>query len=130
MTNFITAIYSKKFIDTLPMVKFPLTYAMCDKNDYTRMYPDVLMSLQVRYGKLMSLAIYKDLGESAIKLYSFEVTTECHLMNYGTAAMAELMRNYGNISLSSLPESRIFYEKLGFTQSGGLTYNWQRDGVM
>lgn len=40
MTQFLVSIYRKAFIDTLPMVKFPLTHAMCDKNDYENLEGD------------------------------------------------------------------------------------------
>ena len=128
MTQFLVSIYRKAFIDTLPMVKFPLTHAMCDKNDYENLEgEDVLVMLQVRYGKLMSVAIYQETAEGEIHVFSFEVTSDCHLLDYGTIAMNELKKGYKFITLNSLPESKIFYEKQGFEPNGENSYIWRRN---
>lgn len=128
MTQFLVSIYRKAFIDTLPMVKFPLTHAMCDKNDYENLEGDnVLVMLQVRYGKLMSVAIYQESAEYEIRVFSFEVTSDCHLLDFGTKAMNELKKGYKFITLNSLPESKIFYEKQGFDPTGENAYSWSRN---
>ena len=109
------------------MVKFPLTHAMCDKNDYENLDgDDVLVMLQVRYGKLMSVAIYQETAEGEIRVFSFEVTSDCHLLDFGTKAMNELKNTYKFITLNSLPESKIFYEKQGFDPTGENAYSWSR----
>lgn len=127
MTQFLVTIYRKAFADKLSLVKFPLTHAMCDKNDYEHLDGiDVLVMLQVRYGKLMSVAIYQEESEDSIKVFSFEVTSDCHLLDYGTNAMNELKKGYKFITLNSLPESKIFYEKQGFEHNGENSYIWRR----
>ena len=127
MTQFLVTIYRKAFTDKLPLVKFPLTHAMCDKNDYENLDgSDVLVMLQVRYGKLMSVAIYQENAEDSIQVFSFEVTSDCHLLDFGTNAMNELKKGYKFISLNSLPESKIFYEKQGFEPNGENSYIWRR----
>jgi hypothetical protein len=109
------------------MVKFPLTHAMCDKNDYENLEgDDVLVMLQVRYGKLMSVVIYQETAEGEIRVFSFEVTSDCHLLDFGTNAMNELKTGYKFITLNSLPESKIFYEKQGFDPNGENSYIWRR----
>jgi hypothetical protein len=100
---------------------------MCDKNDYENLDgSDVLVMLQVRYGKLMSVAIYQENAEDSIQVFSFEVTSDCHLLDFGTNAMNELKKGYKFISLNSLPESKIFYEKQGFEPNGENSYIWRR----
>lgn len=127
MTQFLITIYRKAFTDKLSCVKFPLTHAMCDKNDYENLDgSDVLVMLQVRYGKLMSVAIYQENAEDSIQVFSFEVTSDCHLLDFGTNAMNELKKGYKFISLNSLPESKIFYEKQGFEPNGENSYIWRR----
>lgn len=127
MTQFLVTIYRKAFTDKLSCVKFPLTHAMCDKNDYENLDgSDVLVMLQVRYGKLMSVAIYQENAEDSIKVFSFEVTSDCRLLDYGTNAMNELKKGYKFITLNSLPESKVFYEKQGFEPTGENSYIWRR----
>ena len=127
MTQFIVTIYRKSFTDKLSLEKFPLTRAMCEKNDYEHLSgTDVLVMLQVRYGKLMSVAIYQETDERSVKVFSFEVTADCRLMDYGTNALNELKSSYSSISLSSLSESKIFYEKQGFESTGENAYTWRR----
>lgn len=127
MTQFLVTIYRKAFTDMLSLVNFPLTHAMCDKNDYENLEgSDVLVMLQVRYGKLMSVAIYQEDTEDSIRVFSFEVTSDCHLLDFGTNAMNELKKGYKFISLNSLPESKIFYEKQGFEPNGENSYIWRR----
>lgn len=126
MTNFITSVYSKGFINTLPRERFPLTYAMCDKNEYENMCPHVLMVLQLRYGKLMSVVLghrFWD-GYDGFKVFSFEVTADCRLLDYGTKAMDYLKSEYQKIQLHSLAESQIFYEKMGFYSTGESEFTW------
>ena len=126
MTQFLVTIYRKAFTDLLSLINFPLTHAMCDKNDYENLEgSDVLVMLQVRYGKLMSVAIYQEDAEDSIKVFSFEVTSDGHLLDFGTNAMNELKKGYKFISLNSLPESKIFYEKQGFEPNGENSYIWR-----
>lgn len=128
MTNFLVTIYRKAFTDKLSLASFPLTHAMCDKNDYENLDgSDVLVMLQVRYGKLMSVAIYREDAEDSIRVFSFEVSSDCHLLDYGTNAMNELKKGYKYITLNSLPESKIFYEKQGFEPNGENSYIWRRN---
>ena len=127
MTQFIVTIYRKSFMGKLSLEKFPLTHAMCDKNDYENLSgTDVLVMLQVRYGKLMSVAIYQENAEDSIRVFSFEVTADCRLMDYGTNALNELKSSYSSITLNSLTESKIFYEKQGFEPTGDNAYTWRR----
>jgi hypothetical protein len=130
MIQFFTSLYSKAIINKLPPVKFPLTHAMCDKNAYetfAELGSQVLMQFQVRYGKLMSVVLFKMEDKESIKVYSFEVTSDCHLMDYGTYAMNELKREFSKISLNSLVESKVFYEKQGFEQTGETQYTWRKE---
>ena len=77
MTQFLVTIYRKAFTDKISIANFPLTHAMCDKNDYENLDgSDVLVMLQVRYGKLMSVAIYQEDAEDSIRVFSFEA--DCH----------------------------------------------------
>lgn len=110
----------------LSLEKFQLTHAMCEKNDYENLSgTDVLVMMQVRYGKLMSVAIYQENAEDSIRVFSFEVTADCRLMDYGTNALNELKNGYKFITLNSLPESKIFYEKQGFEPNGENSYVWR-----
>ena len=127
MIQFMTSLYSKAIINKLPPVKFPLTHAMCDKNAYETFENKVLMQFQVRYGKLMSVVLYQMEDSDSIKVFSFEVTSDCHLMDYGTNAMNELKREFKEISLNSLVESKVFYEKQGFDPTGENQYTWRKD---
>lgn len=127
MIQFMTSLYSKAIINKLPPAKFPLTHAMCDKNAYETFDNPVLMQFQVRYGKLMSVVLYQMEDNDSIKVFSFEVTSDCHLMDYGTNAMNELKRDFSKISLNSLVESKVFYEKQGFDPTGENQYTWRKD---
>ena len=127
MIQFMTSLYSKTIINKLPPVKFPLTHAMCDKNAYETFDNPVLMQFQVRYGKLMSVVLYQMNDKESIKVFSFEVTSDCLLMDYGTNAMNELKREFKEISLNSLVESKVFYEKQGFDPTGENQYTWMKE---
>lgn len=127
MIQFMTSLYSKAIINKLPPVKFPLTHAMCDKNAYETFDNPVLMQFQVRYGKLMSVVLYQMEDNDSIKVFSFEVTSDCLLMDYGTNAMNELKREFKEISLNSLVESKVFYEKQGFDPTGDNQYTWRKE---
>ncbi len=126
MIQFMTSLYSKAIINTLPSEKFPLTHAMCDKNAYETFDNKVLMEFQVRYGKLMSVVLYQMVDKDSIRVFSFEVTSDCRLLNYGTNAMNELKREFSKITLNSLIESKVFYEKQGFDPTGETQYTWRR----
>lgn len=132
MTQFITSVFSKKFIDSLPLERFPLTHAMCDKNAYETHIPHVLMDLQLRYGKLMSVVLYTCQwdGIHGIHVYSFEVTADCRLLDYGTRAMNHLKDTTEKIVLNSLAESKIFYEKMGFSPTSENGYTWRKDNLV
>jgi len=124
VTSFLTSVFCKGFVNGLNKELFPLTHAMCDKNQYESMGNLVLMVLQVRYGKLMSVVIGKQI-EEGFHVFSFEVTADCRLMDYGTKAMDYLKRQYRKIELHSLSESQVFYEKMGFRPTGESEYTWR-----
>ena len=124
MTSFLTSVFCKGFINGLSKELFPLTNAMCDKNQYESMGNLVLMVLQVRYGKLMSVVIGKQI-EEGFHVFSFEVTSDCRLMDYGTRAMDYLKSEYSKIRLHSLHESQVFYEKMGFFPTGESEFTWR-----
>lgn len=127
MTQFFINRFRQKIIDGISAEKFPLTHSMCDKNDYENLTgEDVLVMLQVRYGKLMSVAIYQETEEDTVRVFSFEVTSDCRLLDFGTNAMNELKKGYKFITLNSLPESKVFYEKQGFEPNGENSYIWRR----
>lgn len=125
MNQFILTMYSKAFIDTLDREKFPMTVTMCEKNKYDSIGKTVMLHLQLRYGKIMSVAIlHPDEIDDNIHIYSFEVTSDCRRLGYGTSAINELKRTYSCIDLSSLNESRVFYEKMGFMSVCSSTFIW------
>lgn len=124
MIDFFTSLFNRKFIDGLPTEKFPLTHAMCSKNRYEEFKNPVLMQLQTRYGKLISVILYRVEQPDEIRVFSVEVSSDSRLNGHGTRAIAELQKENGRMYLSSLNESRVFYEKCGFLPVGDSCFRW------
>ena len=99
--------------------QFSLTYDMCGKNDYGSFaFPVYMDMLYDDDGYVVGICIYRhkeDIG--GIYVFSFEIRAGMRYCGIGSMFMG-IYKGMGRVELSTLPESRVFYEKNGFESIG------------
>lgn len=116
--------YSTDLFKQIKKEDFALTYDLCNKNDYTGCRVRMLVSQEVWHP--LAVVIYKEENPGEIKIFSFEVHPEHRLTNIGRRMLTNFKENANIVSLCSLTESKIFYEKLGFEEYGETRMIWRR----
>lgn len=124
MRMVIDDVYSKeKLFKQINKNDFALTYDMCSKNDYKDCKVRMLVSQEVWHP--LAVVIFKETN-GEITIYSFEVHPEHKLTNIGRRMLTHFKENAKLITLCSLNESKIFYEKLGFEEQEENRMTWRR----
>lgn len=107
---------------------FPLTADMCAKNHFyflnEKMIVRKLVSQEVK--EPIAIMIYKELLPKVIHVYSIEVRDDYKYKGDGRRMIWGLCEKNNVVELSSLPESKIFYEKCGFKETGENRFVWER----
>ena len=116
--------YSPFLLKQIKKEDYALTYDMCNKNDYTGCKVRMLVSQEVWYP--LAVIIYKETGDKEITIYSFEVHPEHRITNVGRRMLTKFKENANMITLCSLVEAKIFYEKLGFQEQEESRMIWRR----
>lgn len=121
-------IYTNEFLETLDKEKFPLTYKMCSKNKFDTGSIFVRKLIDQEIDHPIWIAIYEERKPQQFHIYSLEVYKSYQLQNYGRKALTKFKENAILITLCSLPETKVFYEKLGFKESddSGLRLIWRK----
>lgn len=124
MRMVIDDVYSKeKLFKQINKDDFSMTYDMCSKNDYTNCKVRMLVSQEIWHP--LAIVIFKETN-GEITIYSFEVHPEHKLTNVGRRMLTHFKENAKLITLCSLNESKIFYEKLGFVEQEENRMIWRR----
>jgi hypothetical protein len=99
--------------------QFSLTYDMCGKNDYGSFtFPVYMDMLYDDDGYVLGICIYRHMVDDVgIYVFSFEIRKGMRYCGIGSMFMG-IYKGMGRVGLSTLPESRIFYEKNGFESIG------------
>jgi len=120
--------YTKEFFEQLDKENYPLTTDMCSKNHYelsswmivVREFKDQ----EIPY--TTAIVIYREIDNKKIHIFSLEVHKKLRLNNNGRRLLNKFKEDYDEITLSTLPESRLFYEKLGFVEQEENQMIWRR----
>lgn len=116
--------YSHFLLKQIKKEDFALTYDMCSKNDYTGCKVRMLVSQEVWHP--LAVIIYKETGDKEITIYSFEVHPEYRNTNIGRRMLTKFKEYANLITLCSLVDAKIFYEKLGFEEQEETRMIWRR----
>lgn len=116
--------YSPFLLKQIKKEDYTLTYDMCSKNDYTGCKVRMLVSQEVWHP--LAVIIYKETGDKEITIYSFEVHHEYRNTNIGRRMLTKFKENANMITLCSLVDAKIFYEKLGFQEQEESRMIWRR----
>lgn len=116
--------YSPFLLKQIKKEDFALTYDMCSKNDYTGCRVRMLVSQEVWHP--LAVIIYKETCDKEITIYSFEVHPEYRNTNIGRRMLTKFKENSNMITLCSLVDAKIFYEKLGFEEQEETRMIWRR----
>lgn len=124
MRMVIDDVYSKeKLFKQINKDDFSMTYDMCSKNDYSNCKVRMLVSQEIWHP--LAIVIFKETN-GEITIYSFEVHPEHKLTNVGRRMLTHFKENAKLITLCSLNESKIFYEKLGFVEQEENRMIWRK----
>ena len=126
--------FNRQLIDRLSDDdRFPLTREMCRKNEYEKWHRPPMM--QVTYEQenpenVLSIVIYvsPDGDESRVRIYSLEVESSHRSQFWGRRAIDRFKSDdkVEEISLCYLPDAKVFYDKMGFEESGENEMRWKR----
>ena len=110
---------------------FPLIYNACQKSGYflNYSYPIIVRIYKDQEFKHPTgIAIYefKTKKPEHIHIYALEVYDQERLHGNGRQLLNSFYETADRISLSCLPEVRIFYEKQGFQEQGECRMMWHK----
>ena len=119
-------VYTKEFLKTMDKETFSLTYQMCSKNkfDTGSIYVRQLKNQEIDHPLL--IAIYEERKPKEFHIYSLEVHPTHRLQYIGQKALSKFKEKADVITLCSLPESKIFYEKQGFVEQEENRLMWRK----
>ena len=108
---------------------FSLTYDMCKKNGYFLIFSWMIFT-RLYYNennKIIGIAIFDTRTPKHFHIYSFEIKKNYQLKGHGTKFIKTFIDNCKEVTLSSLPESKIFYQKIGFDEREENQMVYRRD---
>ena len=120
--------YSNKFLGNLDKESFPLTYDMCTKNNYTNNV-NVRQFINQEIPYPLAIVIWEEVAPKEIRIYSLEVHGKYRFQDYGCHILTKFKEAYKLISLCSLPDAKIFYEKMGFDELEENQMIWRKPNV-
>ena len=117
--------YNETFLSELDKDSFSLTYDMCSKNQYTgNITVRKLINQEISHP--IAIILYEVTAPKKIHIYSFEVHKNYRLQDYGRLLMSKFKEIYNEIVLNSLPETKLFYEKLDFVEQEENQMIWRK----
>jgi len=118
--------YSKDFLEELDKESFPLTFDMCSKNDYTQGNKVVRQFINQEISYPLAIVIWEEVAPKEIRIYSLEVHSKYRFQDYGRHILTKFKEVYKSISLCSMPDAKIFYEKMGFVEQEENQMIWRK----
>lgn len=120
--------YPIDFLDKLDKENYPLTVDMCSKNRYELSSWMIIVRTfhdqEIPYPT--AIVIYREIDPKKIHIFSLEVHKKLRLNNNGRKLLDKFKEQYDEITLSALPESKLFYVKLGFVEQGDNQMIWRK----
>ena len=124
-------LYFKQWLENMDLEHrqlFPLTYSMCCKNHF------YFLSNEIMVAKLVSqevegpigIVIYEETEPKHIHIHSLEIREDFRYKGDGRKMINYFREKNDYIELSSLPESKVFYEKCGLKQQEEGRFIWKR----
>ena len=122
-------VYTNEFLETLDKESFPLTHRMCTKNKFDTGSIIVRQLKNQEIEHPIYIIIYEERKLKEYHIYSIEVHPNCRLQDYGRRALNKFKETADVITLCCLPEIKLFYKKLGFTEmdDNGLRLIWRKN---
>lgn len=122
-------IYTNDVLETIDKEKFPLTYKMCSKNKFDTGSVIIRKFIDQEIDHPIWIMIYEERRPNEFHIYSFEVYKSYQLQDFGRKALTKFKEFANVITLCSLPETKVFYEKLGFHEldDNGLRLIWRKN---
>lgn len=118
--------YRAKFLEELDKESYPLTFDMCNKNDYTQGNKVVRQFINQEISYPLAIVIWEEVAPKEIRIYSLEVHSKYRFQDYGRHILTKFKEVYKLISLCSLPDAKIFYEKMGFVEQEENQMIWRK----
>jgi ribosomal protein S18 acetylase RimI-like enzyme len=118
--------YNEAFLSELDKESFPLTFDMCNKNDYTQGNKVVRQFINQEIPYPLAIIIWEEVAPKEIRIYSLEVHSKYRFQDYGRHILTKFKEVYKLISLCSLPDAKIFYEKMGFVEQEENQMIWRK----
>jgi len=124
--------YSRELISSFSEEDFPLLHDMCRSNEYGVNENVKILSELYTGSDMLAVAIYRDKWEEETattkrRILVLEVNKNKHLLGLGKKMLDELKWDCEEIRLGYVPESKEFYRKNGFEESGECELRWRRD---
>lgn len=120
--------YPIDFLNKLDKENYPLTYDMCKKNRYELSSWLIIvrsfMNQELDYP--YAIVIYREETPKRVHIFSLEVHLKLRLNNNGRKLLDKFKEQYDEITLNTLNESKIFYEKMGFIEQGDNQMIWRK----
>lgn len=124
--------YTADMLASIDKEDFPLLHEMCRKNDYGTSENVKVMSDSYRDSGPLAVAIYRDKWDEETattkrRVLVLEVNKNKQLIGLGNKMLDELKWDCEEIRLGYVIESKEFYRKNGFVESGENEMRWRRD---
>lgn len=120
--------YPNDFYEHLDKENYPLTADMCSKNRYELLSWMIIVRIfhdqEIPYPT--AIVIYREIDLKKIHIFSLEVHKNLRLNNNGRKLLDKFKEDYDEITLSTLPESKLFYVKLGFIEQEENQMIWRK----
>lgn len=117
--------FSKECLVELSQDDFPLTHK-CAKH-FQNDDPVVIRILHDQeINHPLAIMMFEEKTSENIHIYSLEVHPNCRYNFYGRRMIDRLKENHTYIDLTTLPESKIFYEKRGFNEEEDGHMVWRK----
>lgn len=124
--------YTTELLASLDEEDFPLLHDMCRKNEYGTSESVKIMSELYADSEPLAVAVYRDKWDEDTattkrRVLVLEVNNSKHLLGLGKKMLDELKWDCEEIRLGYVHESKEFYRKNGFVESGENEMRWRRD---
>lgn len=117
--------YSRKLVDALDPKDFPLTHKVCT-DTFDGESVTFRMAKEQELDHPVAVVVFEEKTLDSVHIYSLEVHPKCQLLKNGRDLVNLFKTKYKYVDLTTLPESKIFYEKLGFTEEEDNHMVWRK----
>lgn len=124
--NIVEKAYYKKLADLFDPAIFLLFHKI--SHNYIDIEPITYMALYVpEQEKPVAVMLYEEHTINNGHVYLLEVHPDYRLKDFGSVMINRLKEKYNYIDLTTLKDSKIFYEKLGFVEEEDNHMVWRKE---